>query len=44
MSLAVDKLNPITVHDPRVCNMSRIYPVLKGGSDKNANFFFVKCR
>jgi hypothetical protein len=33
MSLAIDKLNPITVHDPRVLNMPRIYPVLKGASD-----------
>lgn len=33
MSLAIDKLNPITVNDPRICNMPRIYPVLKGASD-----------
>lgn len=33
MSLALEKVTPLCVHDPRVVQQERIYPVLKGGSD-----------
>lgn len=33
MSLALEKLKPVCVHDPRVVQQDRVYPVLKGGSD-----------
>jgi len=33
MSLALEKLTPITVHDPRVIQEPRIYPVLKGANE-----------
>jgi len=31
MSLALERVNPITVHDPRVIQSDRTFPVLKGG-------------
>ena len=31
MSLAIEKVQPVTVHDPRVVQQPRVYPVLKGG-------------
>lgn len=33
MSLAIEKLTPITVNDPRIIQEPRIYPVLKGAND-----------
>ena len=33
MSIAIDKLTPVTVHDPRLLQQERVYPVLKGGAD-----------
>lgn len=33
MSLALEKLVPVTVYDPRVIPQDNVYPVLKGGSD-----------
>lgn len=33
MSLAVEKVTPVTVHDPRVVQQERVYPVLKGGQE-----------
>ena len=31
MSLALERVNPITVHDPRIIQSDRTFPVLKGG-------------
>jgi len=31
MSLALERINPITVHDPRIIQSDRTFPVLKGG-------------
>lgn len=33
MSLALEKMVPVTVYDPRVIPQDNVYPVLKGGSD-----------
>ena len=33
MSLALEKLTPITVNDPRVIQEPRVYPVLKGANE-----------
>ena len=33
MSLALERVNPVTVHDPRVVQQDRIFPVLKGGQE-----------
>lgn len=33
MSLALQSVTPITVHDPKVVQQDRIYPVLKGGQE-----------
>jgi len=31
MSLAIQRVQPVTVHDPRILQQERIFPVLKGG-------------
>ena len=31
MSLALERVTPVTVHDPRVIQQQRVFPVLKGG-------------
>ena len=33
MSLAIDRLNPVVINDPRVCSFPAIYPVLRGAAD-----------
>lgn len=33
MSLALEKLTPITVNDPRIVQEPRVYPVLKGANE-----------
>lgn len=33
MSLAIEKVRPVTVHDPRVVQQERVQPVLKGGQE-----------
>ena len=33
MSLALERVNPVTLHDPRVVQQDRIFPVLKGGQE-----------
>lgn len=33
MSLAIDRLKPVTVNDPRIIQQKRIYPVLKGANE-----------
>lgn len=33
MSLAVENVTPVTVHDPRIVQQDRVYPVLKGAQE-----------